>query len=102
MTLLLTVTAIVMTWKYTAVDENMQSDYDKLMSPTMKYFDANRDAKPLLEIKVQDPTKASLCGTGWEEENTLYNWPGTKTGCLKGDKISTGKCTSSSNTGIHS
>ena len=71
---------------------NYGIDYGNAMtdswSPTLKYFDENRDAKPFVDLYW----KVGACDPTYNTE-TLYSWPGTVEGCAIGNTATVGKCT---------
>lgn len=48
--------------------------YSKVYEPTSQYFDANRDKKPITEIKLVNPADNCEDDPGFEDVDNLFNW----------------------------
>jgi len=81
--LTLSVTGVYTVWKFSQHDEADYAVTHSQLIPAMTYFDANRDAKPLMELNtfVFDPLNPYKCATDWEAITDLGSWRGTDKGC---------------------
>ena len=61
--------------------------------PTFDYFDNNRDARPIMDIRMIESDKCVRdVGNKYELLEPLFNWRGVKAGCYKDGNVTVGSC----------
>ena len=124
----LTICAVFSVWSFTKHDANDTSVVHNQLVPAYQYFDSNRDAQAIMNIRQHkmsitgsiagetQPCSTSLVGTplttwkgkfqvadiaatAWSQVTKLTAWRGSQAGCLVGGSVTAGSCASTGNTG---